>query len=123
LNIDFLEFLQVQTAAIEPKAYLEYAPQDAILPYVVYTLRRMEAAEGNRNDITIEFNVFDKGNDTTAIENMSDRIKRGLDRLKFVDPEDKFHTVIYFVNGLMIPDSDPNIRRRALTFKAKTYFN
>lgn len=100
-------------------AYLEEAPQNKTFPYI--TFRFLPSIENYQREIFIlQVDVWGSDNDTTEIEEISDRIDHVLHRMKYYDT-DVLQTTIYRESREMVPDPDPNIRRRMLQFECKTY--
>src|SRR5690606_23896298 len=115
-------FIVEQLTAIHPRVYLEWAPQGATYPLVVYQLPTSDEVIERREDFILEVDVWDQPEDgsTIASQNLSDRIDQAFNRLSYTDAGG-WSSRFYRVNRLMIPDPDPNIRRRQLRYEIRTY--
>lgn len=67
----------------------------------------------------LEIEVWDKGDDTTAIEIICDDLKKLLDKKREI--KDNYAYVIFFSNCLTNIDDDKSIKRRTITFEIHLY--
>lgn len=125
-----VELLKQVNTFLKTKAdrvYYENAPENATFPYVVFNFASTFYS-GPREDVSLEIDIWDDKEDTTAIENLSDNICGDSDKL---DPTGLNHKNI-FVAALLaatfyldgrysIPDDDKRIKRRQLRFRVHTY--
>ena len=99
--------------------FLEEALQGTAFPYITYSLQ--PSIENFQREIFIlEVNVWDRSQDTLALDQMADDIDKLLHRYKYYK-KNELQTSIYRMNRAMIPDPNPEIRRRQLMFECKTY--
>lgn len=105
--------------SVHSRVYFVDAPEDETFPYVVYNLPTSTEAE-NREDFMLEVDIWDKAKDTTAIETLTQSIDTLLNREHAVNS--KVLVNLYRVNRLVLTDDDKSIKRRQLTYQAKTYF-
>lgn len=104
---------------MHPRVHLELAPQEEQYPFIVFRLPSSVENE-QREDFIVEVDIWDNSADTTALENLTSAVDKALDRLRFNNTQ--VQTCLYRMNRLMVPDTDPQIRRRRLRYQAKTYF-
>lgn len=104
---------------VHENCHLEQAPEGTAYPYITYNLPNSNEQEF-REDFILEVNIWDKSSDTTALETLTDNVDKKINRLKYID--ENMQVSFYRINRMMIPDPDPNIRRRELRYQVKTYF-
>lgn len=99
--------------------YLEVAPNEVAYPYIVFSLPNSVNVESDRQDYTLQINIWDNKTDTTALETLTDLIDGKLYKRQYLDSNQfiKFERE----SRLMVPDTDPSIKRRQLRYTVKTY--
>lgn len=117
---DLLDFIGSKLRSVYSKIYLENAPQGTQYPYVTYNLSNSDD-DFQKEDFTMEVDIWDDDPDTTEIENITDNINKAFHRLHYYSAN-CFQADFYRVNRLMLEDNNPRIRRRQLRFKASVYF-
>lgn len=115
---EFLELIYGLLSGIGTTS-LEEAEQGAQFPYITYSLQP-SIEDFQREIFILEVNVWDNSQDTEPIEKMADDIDKLLHRYKYYK-KNELQTSIYRMNRSMIPDPNPEIRRRQLMFECKTY--
>lgn len=119
--INLLSAITAQLKTAHNRIYLSKAPEGATMPYGVYTLPSENVLE-HREDFLINVELWDVNPDTTELETLVKTISDTMHRFRY--NESGLSVRVYKVSGgLMIPDPDPNLNRRLLTFQARTYFN
>jgi len=116
------------------KVFFEYAPEidpatskAPKLPYVTYNMP-YSTESWQREDLTLEVDVWDKTTDTTTIDQLVDTIDgdgsvsnaSGLHRYLYY-ASGKPVLKIYRMNRLILPDPDPDIKRRQLRYMVKWF--
>lgn len=114
---DLLEVIYEKLSEVGA-AYFEQAPQDATLPYIVFTIPST-SEDFQRELLFLEVRCYDDDTDTTELERMANDVKSTLHRYKHYDA-DRLSTVIYFMSRNIIEEDYH--RRRDLRFVCKTYF-
>jgi hypothetical protein len=114
-----LTFLYTKLSETQKPVYFEIAPSKTVFPYIVYKLPNSVNVESDRQDYTLQIDVWDKNTDTTALETLTDDIDKQLYKLEHLDTDQflKFERE----SRLMIPDTDPKIKRRQLRYVVKQY--
>lgn len=115
--IDLLKITFGKLAESGTNIYFEEAPTNATFPYAVFTFPNSIDVETDRQDFTLQVDVWDNLPDTTRLENATTQIDKQLYKLRFID--DKYLLMVQRENRLMIPD--PDIKRRQLRYIVKTY--
>jgi hypothetical protein len=103
--------------SVHSRVYYEVAPETATLPYVVFDLPNSVNFEADRQDFTLEIDVWDNNKDTTGIETLTTNIDKVLHKLRHLDND--YLLIIERNNRLNI--SDPDLKRRMLRYTVKVY--
>ena len=117
--IHLLKLIRNALLAVHPRVWLERAPRNAVVPYVVYLVPSSADAE-IREDFVVEVTIWGRGPDTTALEQLTDDVDRAMQRLYYLDGN--LSARLYRTGRLMLPDPDPHVRRRELRYLAKVHF-
>lgn len=117
--LELRKAIQALLKSVHPRVYFVDAPKNTTFPYVVYNLPTSTDA-GGREDFILEVDIWDRGNDTNTIDTLTQNIDNVLNRQHSVN--EKVLVNFYRVNRLVLTDQDKSIKRRKLTYQAKTYF-
>jgi hypothetical protein len=117
--MNLLQVLFTKLSEIQKPVYFELAPSNAVFPYIVYKLPNSTNVESDRQDYVLQVDVWDNKSDTTALETLTNDIDKKLNKMEHLD----FTQFIKIEreNRLMVPDTDPEIRRRQLRYTVKQY--
>lgn len=126
LQKQIITFLRTKASRV----YLEYAPTDAVFPYVIYDLPSSYAGDSDREDFVLEIDVWDNSKDTTVLETLSGSIDgngdifnpTGLNR-KNIYVDGKLAATCYREARFMIRDEDNRINHRQLRYTIQTYLS
>lgn len=118
--IELRKVIHALLKTVHSRVHFVDAPEAATFPYVVYNLPTSTNADGTREDFILEVDVWDNATDTTAIETLTQNIDTLLNREHSINA--KVLVNFYRVNRLVLTDDDKSIKRRKLTYQAKTYF-
>lgn len=118
--IELRKIIQPLLETVNDEVYFVEASEKATFPYVVYNLPTSIDAEGTREDFILEIDVWDNAKDTAAIETLTQNIATLFNRKHSVNS--KVAVNFYRVNRQVLIDEDKSIKRRKLTYQAKTYF-
>lgn len=116
------ELMKVVRALLEaehPEVYKEKPGDEAEYPYIVFTSGSIFEVS-QRNDVTIEVNIWDKSHDTMPVEALTDKIEKIMNRKSVCN--DYLCTTFYKENRQRIEDTDDEIQHRQLIFTAQTYY-
>jgi hypothetical protein len=123
LQKQIVTFLKTKSTRV----YFEEAPDNATYPYVVYNLPNSISAF-NREDFSLEIDVWDNVNNTTALETLVGNIDGNGDltnptglNYKNIYVSNKLAATFYRESRLIIRDEDKRIKRRQLRYRIKTY--
>lgn len=86
-------------------------------PYAVLDLKEMD--DQNYIPYYLEIEVWDKGDDTSRLEEICDDLKKILNKKRCV--EDNYAYVIWFSGCVTNIDEDKTIKRRISTFEIHLY--
>jgi hypothetical protein len=116
--IDLLKITFGKLAESGTNIYFEEAPMNATFPYAVFTFPNSIDLETDRQDFTLQVDVWDNNlTDTTRLENATSQIDKTLHKLRFIN--EQYLLIFQRENRLMIPD--PDLKRRQLRYIVKTY--
>lgn len=116
--IDLKTKLYDLISAITP-LYEEEKPENVNLPYAVYTFNASSDVYA-REDIPLVIDLWSNNMDNTAIDTLSQTLKKELDEYTFADADVGF--TLYFISRTNVPDPEKTIRHRQLLFTCTTYF-
>lgn len=111
--------LQTLLKAIHSRVFFHRAPDDAVMPYVVFDFPN-SVDSGALENFVLDIDVWDDETDTTVLETLIDSIDIVLHK-KTIFIEDKMSITLYRENRLNPTDDDPRIRRRKYIYQARTY--
>lgn len=121
---------QIQTFLLTccDNVYYERADNISSFPYVVFNLTDSFGVEGNREDFTLEIDVWDNTQNTLTLETIVGNIDgdgdlfdaTGLHR-RLITSLDLFSAKIYRDRRINITDTDERIRRRHLKYDIQCY--
>jgi hypothetical protein len=117
--MNLLQYIFSKLSEAQKPVYFEFAPHKAIMPYIVFSLPNSVDVESDRQDYTLQINIWDDKADSAALETLTSDIDILLHKLQYIDNNQflKFERE----NRLMISDSDPSIKRRQLRYTVKQY--
>jgi hypothetical protein len=101
------------------RSYYRKADKDAIFPHAVYDFENIDLGDINRDDLILIVDLWGKGNDTSAIEDMADRIEELFNAANL--PTDEVLPTFYRISRKPIDDEDKTIIRRQLKFQIQNY--
>ncbi|SFJ83234.1 tail completion protein gp17 [Thermoflavimicrobium dichotomicum] len=118
--IELQKFIVSELKKIHPRVYQEWAPEDAVFPYVVYRFPTSNPNE-RREDFILEIDIWDQPPDgsTVTLQQLADQIDSSLNGVRYTSED--WNTRIDRINRLMIPDPDETIRRRQLRYELRTF--
>jgi hypothetical protein len=117
--IEIRESLSTLLQTVHPRVYFYTAPDDAIMPYVVFDLPN-SVDFGALENFVLDIDVWDDDPDTTILETLINSIDEILHK-KTILITNKLGFIIYRENRLNLTDDDPRIRRRKYVYQARTY--
>ena len=102
------------------KAYYRTSDPKSDYPYAVYDFESIDLGDIFRDDLILIVDVWGKGKDTTAIEEIADRIELLFNAANF--PADDSLPTFYRISRKPIDDEDKTLIRRQLKFQIQNYY-
>lgn len=117
---DLIEVILDQLKSIHPRVYQNDAEDDADFPYIVFKVDTGINTEKRHDDILI-IEVWDENQDTTFIEDLTDKVERKLD-YECINT-DKLSTLFYKeYRKNTEKESKEDLECRELRFETQTYY-
>ncbi|MBA4687246.1 MAG: hypothetical protein H2184_08830 [Candidatus Galacturonibacter soehngenii] len=101
------------------ETYYIDATENAKFPYICFEARRIDL-EGNKGTYILEVNIWNKGTNTSEIDDLMDDVEKKLNYYKHIDS--KLQLSIY--NGALrqyVEDTDKTIKRIREQFELQVY--
>ena len=102
------------------KSYYRKANPEETFRHAVYDFENIDLLDLWRDDIILIIDLWDRGDDTSAIEDAADLIEERFNAANMPD-EDVLPT-FYRISRKPIDDEDKNIIHRQLKFQVQNYF-
>lgn len=99
--------------------YYRKADAKAKYPHAVYEFENIDLNDIWRDDLILIVDLWDKGNDTTRIEEIADRIEALFNAANM--PGDDILPTFYRIGRKPIDDEDKTILHRQLKFQIQNY--
>lgn len=116
---DLKELVQTKLKTLTTDVYFEQAIDNALYPHIVFSLREVNLNDLSRQDYILEVDVWDKGNDTTAVDALADNVEDLLHKQNL--PQTNILPTFYKIDRKSIVDSDKNIKHRLVRFQIQNY--
>lgn len=101
------------------KCYHRKAEKDAMFPHAVYNFENIDLGDINRDDLILIIDLWDKGYDTTNIDDIADQIESIFNAANL--PDDDVLPTFYRISRKPIDDEDKTLMRRQLKFQIQNY--
>lgn len=100
--------------------YYRMADPDALFPHAVYDFENIDLGDINRDDLILIVDLWDKGSNTSGIEEMADQIEEIFNAANL--PNEEVLPTFYRIGRKPIDDEDKTIMRRQLKFQIQNYY-
>lgn len=100
--------------------YYRTADPDALFPHAVYDFENIDLGDINRDDLILIVDLWDKGSDTSGLEEKADQIEEMFNAANL--PNDEVLPTFYRISRKPIDDEDKTIMRRQLKFQIQNYY-
>lgn len=100
--------------------YYRMADPDALFPHAVYDFENIDLGDINRDDLILIVDLWDKGSNTSRIEEMADQIEEIFNAANL--PNEEVLPTFYRIGRKPIDDEDKTIMRRQLKFQIQNYY-
>lgn len=116
---DLKKLVQTKLKTLTTNVYHELADKDDVYPHIVFTFRRIDLQDLSRQDYILEVDVWDKGNDTTRVDDLADSVENLLQAQNL--PQEHILPTFYLIDRRNILDEDKNIKHRQIQFQIQNY--
>jgi hypothetical protein len=96
------------------------ADPGALYPHAVYDFENIDLGDINRDDLILIVDLWDKGSNTSRIEEMADQIEEIFNAANL--PNEEVLPTFYRISRKPIDDEDKTIMRRQLKFQIQNYY-
>ena len=123
--LDILEYLTKEFKSVCPRVYEGNAKDEAIFPYIVFSLPNSNAPDDDNNveSVTLEIDIWDYSQDsydaTKNVEILANRIEELLKYNRELG--DDYLLIFSKRNRFKLNDPDNNMKRRQLRYNIKYY--
>lgn len=102
------------------KSYYRVADPKATLPLAVYDFENIDLGDLSRDDLILIVDLWDKGKDTSRIEDLADQIEELFNAANL--PGESVLPTFYRISRKPIDDEDKTLMRRQLKFQIQNYY-
>lgn len=102
------------------KSYYRAADPKADFPRAVYDFENIDLGDLSRDDLILIVDLWDKGNDTSKIEDIADQIEEMFNAANL--PDENVLPTFYRISRKPIDDEDKTLMRRQLKFQIQNYY-
>lgn len=102
------------------KSYYRVADAKAAFPHAIYDFETIDLSDINRDDLILIIDLWDKGKDTSNVEEIADQIERILNAANM--PGEEVLPTFYRISRKPIDDEDKTLIRRQLKFQIQNYY-
>lgn len=99
--------------------FYDEADEEVPYPYIVFSLTNYDSLTYPRDDIELLIDIWDKGESSYRVEEVSDQIEKDFKILN--KPTNKILPTFYSVYNKRIADEDKEIRRRQVKITIQCY--
>ena len=94
-------------------------PDDKMYPHATFSFSNVNLGDLNRNDNIIDIDLWDKGNDTTRIDEIADNLEEIFNNQNI--PQDSILPTFYLMNRYTVEDEDKDIQHVKLRIEVQNY--
>lgn len=116
---DLKKLVQTKLKTLTTNVYNEIADKGAVYPHIVFNFRRIDLQDLSRQDYILEVDVWDKGTDTTTVDDLADSVENLLQGKNL--PQTNVLPTFYLIDRRNILDEDKSIRHRQIQFQIQNY--
>lgn len=112
------EIIQSNISSIT-KCFYRVADKKESYPYAVYDFENIDLGDINRDDLILIIDIWGKGESTSPIEEIADRIEKMFNAANM--PGEEVLPTFYRISRKPIDDEDRSLIRRQLKFQIQNY--
>lgn len=104
---------------VHQNVYFERAPQGKKFPYIVFRIEGSDKRDRLVEDFVLSINFWDNKTDTEELDDLVERTNKELDYTLIGGSG--WQLMLTKSSYQTIPDTEPNIRRREVLYRVRTY--
>ena len=116
---DLKKLIQTKLKTLTTNVYFEIAADNAVYPHCVFSFNTVDLGDLSRQDYILYIDVWDKGKNSTAVDELCDNIETLLQAQNL--PQTRILPTFYLMERKSIPDEDKQIRHRLIRFQIQNY--
>lgn len=116
---DLRRLIQTQLGAVAGATYYNRAPNNAALPYKVFTLQRVDLNDLSRMDYDLQIDIWDVAANPRAVDEIGDAIEQALHEENL--PQTTILPTFYRSNRYPVNDDDKDVVHVQLHFEIQLY--
>jgi len=116
---DLKELIQAQLKTVTPNVFYEVGQTKKMYPHIIFEFSSIDLGDFNRQDYILDVDVWDKSEDTTAVEDLCDSIEELFNNANL--PQETILPTFFRIDRKRIPDEDIQIRHRLIRFQIQNY--
>lgn len=116
---DLKILIQTKLKTLTTHVFFEQATDDALYPHVVFNFRTIDLGDLSREDYILEIDVWGKGTNSTAVDELSDKIEDLLAAKNL--PQTHILPTFYKIDRKSVMDSDKTLKHRLIRFQIQNY--
>ena len=116
---DLKILLQTKLNTLTSNVFFEQATDDALYPHIVFSFRTIELGDLSRKDYILEVDVWDKGTNSTNVDELADKVEDLLQAQNL--PQTNILPTFYLMDRKSVLDPDKDIKHRLIRFQIQNY--
>lgn len=116
---DLKILLKTKLNTLTSNVFFEQATDDALYPHIVFSFRTIELGDLSRKDYILEVDVWDKGTNSTNVDELADKVEDLLQAQNL--PQTNILPTFYLIDRKSVLDPDKDIKHRLIRFQIQNY--
>lgn len=116
---DLKILLKTKLNTLTSNVFFEQATDDALYPHIVFSFRTIELGDLSRKDYILEVDVWDKGTNSTNVDELADKVEDLLQAQNL--PQTNILPTFYLMDRKSVLDPDKDIKHRLIRFQIQNY--
>lgn len=113
------KLIQTKLKTLTTNVFYEIAADNALFPHCVFNFNTVDLGDLSRQDYILNIDVWDKGKNSTAIDELCDKIETLLQGENL--PQTHILPTFYLMDRKAILDEDKQIKHRLVRFQIQNY--
>lgn len=113
------EIIHRNTSSIVDDCFYRIADEEKAYRYAVYDIESSDLGDIHRDDLILIIDLWDKGTDTSWIEDAADQIEALFNAANL--PNEYILPTFYRISRRNVPDEDKSLIHRQLKFRIENY--